>query len=95
MEPIWRLSTNGHGYALVNASGTNWTTAASQLHYYENLTGYLATIISPTESAIIASMLSSLLGSPVQYFVGARDLNAHGVPDGIWRWVTGTPLVSD
>jgi len=76
MGPAWQLSTNGHGYALVNASMT-WTAAASQLHYYENLTGYLATITTPAENAIIALMLASSLGNPYQYWIGARDLNSH------------------
>ena len=29
-----------------------------------------------------------------QFFLGARDLNSSGVPDGVWRWTTGVYIPS-
>ena len=89
MGPVWILSTNGHGYALVQDQFVRWEDVLVQTNYtFRNMTGYLATITTPAESAILSS-LGTDHNIGAQYFVGARDVDSKGNPTGIWKWMTG------
>ncbi|SEU04199.1 Por secretion system C-terminal sorting domain-containing protein [Hymenobacter actinosclerus] len=71
----------GHYYELIQAPGICWSAAqaAAAARTYQGLTGYLATITSPAEQALLAN------NGQAQYWLGAAD----DVVEGEWRWKTG------
>jgi len=70
----------GHTYQLFDLSGMTWQEAKE---YCESLGGYLATITSEQEEAIIDELIAN--GQLTNYWLGATD----EVTEGVWRWVTG------
>ncbi len=72
---------NQHYYEFVSAPGITWTDAkaAAEGSTRYGLTGYLATVTSAEENALLTSKLGG------QGWMGASD----AALEGDWRWVTG------
>ncbi|MBT5855124.1 hypothetical protein HOH87_00625 [bacterium] len=73
---------NGHFYEVIDkGESISWTDAntESARHYYFGIQGYLATIRSEPENAVIKNILSTTA------WMGASDVAVEGV----WRWATG------
>ncbi|MDY0327697.1 MAG: DUF4347 domain-containing protein [Arcobacteraceae bacterium] len=72
---------NGHYYEFVSASGITWDQAKTdaEARTLYGLNGYLVTITSATENALMMSMAGG------NGWIGASDANS----EGIWKWVTG------
>ena len=80
--PVFPVPATGHYYEFVRDPGICWTAAqaAAAARTYNGLPGYLATVTSPAENAV----LTALVG-PGNYWFGASD----AAVEGEWRWVTG------
>ena len=72
---------NGHYYEFVSTSGITWDQAkiAAEAKTLYGLNGYLVTITSATENALMVSMAGG------NGWIGASDATS----EGIWKWVTG------
>ncbi|MFY9089047.1 DUF4347 domain-containing protein [Arcobacter aquimarinus] len=72
---------NGHYYEFVSASGITWDQAKidAENRTLYGLNGYLVTITSDSENALITSMAGG------NGWIGASDAENEGV----WKWVTG------
>jgi hypothetical protein len=99
----WPVSSGGNGHfyeAILVAGGIDWESAqvASVA-----VGGYLTTITSATENAVVFDLVNDDLGFwiPVPhsgwpsvniiYYEGPW-LGGYRTPDGIWHWVTGEPF---
>ena len=80
--PVFPVPATGHYYEFVRDPGICWTAAqvAAAARTYNGLPGYLATVTSAAENAV----LTALVG-PGNYWFGASD----AAVEGEWRWVTG------
>lgn len=74
-------TANGHYYEFISASGVTWDAAktAAEAKTLYGLSGYLVTITSSAENALITSMAGG------NGWIGASDATS----EGIWKWVTG------
>ena len=80
--PVFPVVSTGHYYEFVSAPGICWTAAqaAAAAKTYNGLPGYLATVTTPAENAVLTAMVG-----PGNYWFGASD----AAVEGEWRWVTG------
>lgn len=70
---------NGHRYQRIE-QGMTWKEAKA---YCESLGGYLATITSAEEQAVVEKLVGE--GTQAQYWLGGTDEEA----EGDWKWITG------
>ncbi|MDG3584157.1 PA14 domain-containing protein [Galbibacter pacificus] len=75
------LESTGHYYEYIPALGIKWTEArvAAESRYFYGVQGYLATISSPEEAALLGEQATGA------GWLGASD----AAVEGEWRWVTG------
>ncbi|WP_068493932.1 DUF4347 domain-containing protein, partial [Paramagnetospirillum marisnigri] len=75
------LASSGHWYEVVNSSGITWDAAktAAESRTLMGMTGYLATITSSAENALLGGLISS------EAWLGGSDATSEGV----WKWVGG------
>lgn len=80
-EPVLASRATGHYYEFVADSGACWPAAraAAAGRTYQGMRGYLATITTQEEQALLANRRSR------PYWLGATDQAAEGE----WRWQTG------
>jgi len=73
-------SETGHYYKALSGTFANWDEArvVASTQTYNNLTGYLATVTSASETNVLAKL-------GVGGWLGGSDSEA----DGVWKWMTG------